>query len=192
MPVISSLPIGLPFPKYGPPPPDDADIGSPLWWVHRLANRLSLEQSGFVTVTADATYVLRVGTARLDRYVRGDFDLPWVPDAQVAAEYRAMLERSRSNFMRLVVSNAAERSRPLGLRFPDDQETADTESWDIWQRNDMDAQFPVAVETALAQRKAYWSVWRCIGSCGIVTSVAARSDGVNVNHRKRTRLVLCR
>jgi len=161
MSVISKLLLPLvPRPKFPRSPEGQASpVESPVWWVYRLSYRLAAETAGFVYQSADASYVFKVGTAKLKRYHDGDFDLPWVYDDRVAVEYRAMLERSRSNFMRLVVSNAAERSRPIGLRFPDDLDSTDIESWDIWQRNDMDSWFATAVETALGQRRAYWSVW---------------------------------
>lgn len=161
MPVVTSaIAARHPSPIFRPAPTDDLGVETPLWWVYRLSQRLARESVGFIQQKSDGELVMRDGMAKLARYYDGQFDLPFIRDPDVAAEYRAMLERSRSNFMRLVVNVPAERSRVIGLRINDENEDiADAETWDIWRRNDLDAWFPVGVQTALAQRRAYWSVW---------------------------------
>lgn len=152
----------LVYPRYYSVPgpvPHDLGVGTPLWWVYRLAQRLERETIGFIEQCADGVLVYRVGSARLQRYYEGHFDLPWIKSAKVAEAYCELLRRSKSNFMRIVADVAAERVNVLGLRLPGDDEPADSDTWDIWSRNDMSFQFPVAVQTALVQRRAYWSVW---------------------------------
>lgn len=134
-------------------------VGSPLWWIYRLSHQLSLETIGYVSRTPDNVLVTKPGLAKLDRYYDGNHDLPFVRDPEVRAEFLAMLERSQSNFMRLVVNAAAERLGVLGLRLPGDDEIADTETWAIWTANNMETWAPVAFRTALTQRRAFWSVW---------------------------------
>lgn len=134
-------------------------VGTPLWWVYRLEQRLKREITGQYIVRPDGVLIWRDGLAKLERYYDGDHDLPWVRDAETRAEYLRMIERSRSNFMRLVVNAAAERSTVLGLRLPGDDEVADTETWAIWQRNEMEYWAPIAYRTALSQRRSYLSVW---------------------------------
>lgn len=132
---------------------------SPLWWVYRLSQRLSREIVGNIERTPDGVMVLREGLARLDRYYDGQFDLPWVRDDAVKAEYLSLLHRSRSNFLRLVVNACAERSTVQGLRLPGDDEAADSETWDIVLRNGLDHWLPVAFRAALVQRRSFLSVW---------------------------------
>lgn len=134
-------------------------IGTPLWWVYRLADRLNRETTGYIEHRPDGILIWREGMAKLQRYYEGHHDLPWVRDDDVAAEYQTMLARARSNFMGLVVDVAAERLTVMGLRLPGDDEVADTETWDIWQRNDLDRWFPAASRLALTQRRCTWLVW---------------------------------
>lgn len=141
------------------PVPSDLGVGSPLWWVYRLAQRLERETIGYIEKCADGVLVYRVGSAKLQRYYDGQFDLPWIKSTKVAEAYCELLRRSKSNFMRIVADVAAERVNVLGLRLPGDDEPADSDTWGIWTRNDMPFWFPVAVQTALVQRRAYWSVW---------------------------------
>jgi diadenosine tetraphosphatase ApaH/serine/threonine PP2A family protein phosphatase len=162
MPVTSSSTLSstvVPVTPWASAPPLTEGVGTPLWWVYRLVARLNREIVGYVERTPDGVLVLREGMARLQRYYDGHHDLPWVRDSDVRAEYQALLNRARSNFMRLVVNVPAERVKVLGLRLPGDDEVADTATWEIWQRNDLDRWFPVAVKTALAQRRAVFSVW---------------------------------
>lgn len=137
----------------------DAAIATPLWWVYRLQQKLQKEIAGQYFTRGDGVIVWRDGLAKLKRYYDGDHDLPWVRDVETRAEYLRLIERSRSNFMRLVVNAAAERSTVLGLRLPGDDEVADSETWAIWQRNQMEYWAPIAYRTALTQRRAYLSVW---------------------------------
>lgn len=141
------------------PVPNDLGAGTPLWWVYRLAQRLERETIGFIDQCADGVLVYRVGSAKLQRYYDGHFDLPWIKSTAVAEAYCELLRHSKSNFMRIVADVAAERVNVLGLRLPGDDEAADSDTWDIWSRNDMPFWFPIAVQTALVQRRAYWSVW---------------------------------
>jgi len=157
--MIQASPVILTPPYARLPQSSTEPVESVLWWVHRLANRLHVETVGFNERHADGVVVWREGMARLDRYYRGHFDLPFVRDADVAVEYLELLRRSKANFMRVVVDSAAERVRLDGLRLPGDDEVADEETWNIWQRNGMELWFPIAVETALVQRRSYLMVW---------------------------------
>ena len=141
------------------PSPSGLGVQSPLWWVYRLAQQLERETIGYVDQCSDGVLILRDGMARLDRYYNGHFDLPWIKNPKVAEAYRQLLAKSKSNFMRVVVDVAAERVNVLGLRLPEDDEPADSETWDIWTRNELPAWFPIGVQTALVQRRAFWSVW---------------------------------
>ena len=142
-----------------PNPPAEQGVGSPLWWVYRLTQRLQREIIGYHRRDADGVFMKQEGLARLRRYYEGHFDLPWVRDEKVGAAYLALLDKSRSNFMRLVVDTAAERSTPIGFRIPGDDEVADSESWDIWLRNGLDVSVPSAFTMSLVERRSFLSVW---------------------------------
>ena len=140
------------------------DTGSPLWWVYRLTNKINREIVGTVEQQTDGVLVQRVGLGKLQRYYDGEHDLPWVGDREVRQEFLKMLERSRSNFMRIVANVPAERLVVQGLRLPNDAESADDESWDIWLRSSLDFWAPAAFKAAFIQRRAFLSVWYADGA----------------------------
>lgn len=117
---------------------------SPKWWLFRLMHRLSAEVDQLV---------------HLDSYASGHHRLDFIEDPEVAEKFQRQINQSQSNFMRLVPEVEAERLRVEGLRLPDDSEPTDTDTWEIYQRNDLDFWLPVGFYTALVQRRAYWSVW---------------------------------
>ena len=139
-------------------------VGSPLWWVYRLTNQINREIVGTLEKQIDGTLVQRIGLGKLQRYYDGEHDLPWVGDREVHDEFLRMLERSRSNFMRIVANVPAERLVVQGLRLPDDRESSDAESWDIWMRSGLDFWSPAAFRSAFIQRRAYLSVWHAEGA----------------------------
>lgn len=120
---------------------------SPHWWLHRLAGKLALDQPRLLL---------------MDRYYRGDHPLPYVPQ-ELKAEFRKMLARARSNFMRLVVQAPAERLKIQGFRVQDEEE-ADTDAWRWWKdvcHMDLDAN--LAISDSMAMGRTYFSVWKFQG-----------------------------
>ena len=157
-PVLTSDPT-QPLPST-PAMPDDAGVGTPLWWVYRLEHRLRRRLSLWNThVMSDGQLVVRESLGKLQRYYDGAFDLPYCPDPDVAREFALFLQRSRSNFMRMIVDYQNERTAINGLRLPGDDEAADTETWNIWLRNEMDYWSPIAFRLALTQRQSFLSTW---------------------------------
>lgn len=118
----------------------------PAWWLHRLTGNLMRDQARMVL---------------MDRYYRGDHPLPFVP-RKLQAEFRKMLARSRSNFMRLVVDAVAERLKVQGFRARG-EEDADDESWAWWLDNHMDVDSNIAICDALKMARSYMSVWKFKG-----------------------------
>lgn len=122
-----------------------ANIGDPLWWLYRLKARIQLEQGWLET---------------LDGYYGGAHRLPEIKDPEAAKQFQALIERSRSNYVGMVVDVRMQRLRVDGLRLRDDRDDRpDQATWEIWQANELEAWSAVAFQTALVQRRAYWSVW---------------------------------
>jgi hypothetical protein len=112
----------------------DALPQSPEWWVKRLYARLSdrQEQVEF-----------------FNDYYSGNHPLPWVAP-QAREEFRRLVRMTRSNYMGLVVDAMVERVSVEGFRFGG-EEKADSDTWRIWQANNLDADSDVAwLESAIA------------------------------------------
>lgn len=120
--------------------------GSPVWWLHKLTGCLARDQARMVL---------------MDRYYRGDHPLPYVP-RKLKAEFRMMLARSRSNFMRIVVDAPAERLRLQGFR-PRGAEQADEDIWSWWVDSQMVVDANVAIIDAIKMARSYISIWRHTG-----------------------------
>lgn len=96
------------------------DTQTPQWWADRLYARLQER---------------RQATDVWTRYYEGDHPLPWLAP-QARDEFRRILKMTRSNYMGLVCDAVAEREQIEGFRVAD---TADTETWRMWQANDLDS-----------------------------------------------------
>lgn len=125
---------------------DVLQINTPAWWLHRLAGQLQMDTPRMVL---------------MDRYYRGSHPLPYVP-RKLKDEYRKMLARSRSNFMRIVVEAPAERLKVQGFRAAGG-DSADTAAWDEWVANNLDVDANLGIVDALAMGRTYLSVWRFAG-----------------------------
>lgn len=114
---------------------------SPEWWVARLYRQLVAR---------------RAAIDLYDAYYRGDHPLPWLP-SQARDEFRRILRMTRSNYMGLVVDATAERMSIEGFRIGD-SETADAETWRIWQANNLDNDSDQAILESLIAGCAYMMV----------------------------------
>jgi len=116
---------------------NDARIGSPIWWVNRLYERL---QDRLTPINL------------FDDYYRGQFPLPWLAP-QAADDFRRILKMSRTNPIGLVCDAQVERQRVEGFRInaetnptvadaeADNFNQADSDTWRIWTENNLDAFF---------------------------------------------------
>lgn len=111
---------------------------SPEWWIDRLYRDIVQR------IEPVSTY---------DRYYRGDFPLPWLAP-QAADEFRRILAMTRSNYCGLIVDAMVERMNVEGFRIGDEQ-TADLKLWDIWQWNNMDADFDQGLLEAAIAGQSY-------------------------------------
>lgn len=125
-----------------------SEVGSPLWWLLVLENRLRQRQEMML---------------KHDRYYRGEHELPFLTHAhkdKIQKEFLRLLQESKANFARLVVDTTVERLSAEGFRLSASSDaTSDRESWDIWQANCMDAQSQTAFVEALVKGVSYLSVW---------------------------------
>lgn len=119
---------------------DITQPGSPGWWLNRLAKKLTERQPRL---------------NRLDRYYRGDCDLP--ESAENARDaYRAFQRKARANFSELVVEAVRERMVPVGFRTgAENDETTDALAWQIWQANSLDADSMLTHRAMLTMGDAY-------------------------------------
>jgi hypothetical protein len=114
--------------------------GSVGWWFHRLLKRLGDRQDRF---------------DRLDRYYRGDPDLPWGP-ANVKQTFRAFQSKARINFPELIVDAVRERMKVTGFRTgAEGDDNGDADAWRIWQANSLDADSKLVHRDALSMSLGY-------------------------------------
>lgn len=119
------------------------DISEPQsdgWWLHRLAKKLEGNHARF---------------ERLDRYFRGDPDLP--VGAENAREvYRAFQKKSRLNAAALVAEAPRERMTPAGFRSTtDDTATTDPAAAQVWNDNDLSVECADVHQSMLVMGNAY-------------------------------------
>lgn len=118
---------------------DTKEAGSPGWWLRRLMKDLAGRQTRL---------------DRLDRYYRGQPDLPVGAEKQGEA-FQRLLAKSRSNFAELVVEAVRERMQPAGFRTGAGGELGDAEAWRIWQANALDADSALVHRSMLSMGLAY-------------------------------------
>lgn len=130
-------------------PSTGLEPGSPTWWVTRLAKKIRDDDPAM---------------SLWWRYFVGDHPIPQAPGkvrARVEDAYSEVLKRSNANFMDTVISAYVDRCRPIGFRLgADGNYQDDLGAWRIWQASQMDADFPLAAETAFAKGRSYLSVWK--------------------------------
>jgi hypothetical protein len=114
---------------------------SPEWWIARLYKQLVAR---------------REEVDFYNDYYSGNHPLPWVAP-QARAEFRRIVQMTRSNYMGLVVDATAERLAIEGFRFGDDA-NADKDTWRIYQANNLDSDSDMAWLEALIAKVSYFHV----------------------------------
>lgn len=116
------------------------DRGTPEWWVRRLDAKLQERCKRYET---------------LDRYYRGDHPLP-EGDERMRDSFKSFMRKARTNYMRLVVSSTRERLNIVGFRSGGDStDEIDSDAWDVWQANKLDADANLVHDAALTYSDAY-------------------------------------
>lgn len=121
--------------------PIDTDTpSSPGWWLDRLVRQLHSRSDRL---------------ERLDRYYRGQADLPYGSEAAAAA-FCAFQRMSRTNWSALIVEATRERMRPTGFRTGvAGDENGDDEAFRIWQANGLDSDAALVHRAMLSMGDAY-------------------------------------
>lgn len=126
---------------------NDAAPGSPEATLDRLLRALDARKASI---------------ENLERYYAGDHPLPTMPTSNQAMQaetaYRRLLQMGRTNWCRLVADAPGERLQVTGFRSGLDQ-SVDAEVWDLWQRNQLDADSALVHSTALVTGQAFALVW---------------------------------
>lgn len=125
-----------------PTQPKAFPVGSLDWWLARLGRRLDAR-------------VERM--ERYEAYYAGRQPLAFVSDTFKAAFGDRFREFS-SNYMSLVVDAHRERLQVQGIRIGANRD-GDSDAWDWWQRNRLDAESQTAHTEALVKGIAYVLVW---------------------------------
>ena len=112
------------------------------WWLARLGARLDSR---------------RERMERFEAYYAGVQPLAFVSDTFRAAFGDRFREFS-SNFMSLVVDAHRERLSVQGIRIGDNRD-GDTDAWDWWQRNRLDAESQIAHTESLVKGICYVLIW---------------------------------
>lgn len=110
------------------------------WWLQRLLRELGARQDRL---------------NRLDRYYRGDPDLP-EGTANTRQAYQNFQRKSRTNFAQLIVEAVRERMVPKAFRTgAKADDLGDDEAWRIWQANQLDADSALVHRASLSMGDAY-------------------------------------
>jgi hypothetical protein len=93
---------------------------------------------------------------KFDDYYRGDHKLQFA-STKFREAFGSLFSEFSDNFCELVVDAVEERLNVEGFRLGDSQ--ADKDAWDIWQRNNLDAESQIAHTEALVKRESSVIVW---------------------------------
>lgn len=120
----------------------DLVVGSLPWWLDRLGRRLNARQAPM---------------RKTDDYYSGDQPLQLASD-KFAMAFGERFPNLSSNYMELVVDAHRERLHVQGVRIGGARE-GDTDAWDWWQRNHLDASSQVLHTDTLVTGTAAVIVW---------------------------------
>ncbi len=120
----------------------NAELGSPEWWLARLSRRLT-----------ERTRRLRI----YDDYYRGEHRLKFATRKLLDA-FGETFRNLHFNYCGVVVDALVERLEVQGFRFGTD-EAAAKEAWRIWQANKLDAHFARGIRVGLTKGEFSLAVW---------------------------------
>lgn len=137
---------------------------SPEWWVDRLSLQLDTRLKPMVITTNAKGPSVRIvdvprdgDMLRWQRYYDGRLNLA-LASAKWRAEFESRFPHYTANFMEMVVDKHRERLQVQGIRYGDSP-AADTEAWDWWQENHLDAESLKLHREMLVKSACYALVW---------------------------------
>ena len=121
--------------------------------------------------------------AKIDRYIRGEHDLPYMPDT-ADAEYRLLANRAVSNWSPLVIGTVAQSlyvdaHRPGKDSLPREEKGSPTSAtthspqWTFWQRNRLDGRQATLYRSALGFGQAFVGVHKGADGLAVVKLYSA-------------------
>jgi hypothetical protein len=146
--------------------------GSPAWWLKRLSTTLTAR---------------REKLARYDRYYSGEHPLAFATE-KFREAFGGLFKELADNWCEVVVDAVEERLDVDGFRFGKEPE-ADEDAWEIWQRNQLDADSQLTHSEALVTGYGYALVWADAEGDPLITvespqqCIVAHAQG---NRRKRS------
>ncbi len=152
---------------------DTSTPRSPGWWLARLSKRIEARRAHY---------------SALDSYYTGAAMPPHNGDRALRESYQRLCQISRLNFAELIVEAVRERMVPTAFRtaLADDQ-IGDSEAWDIWQRNSLDADSALVHRASLSMGMAYVIVGGFDDSIGAPLITPEDPREVIVEHDPRHR-----
>lgn len=133
--------------------PDTPQPGSPLWWLERLAPKL--------TAQADAA-------DKFLGYYDGDQPIAGIVTDKYRRTFAKLIAGICDNWCPIVVDAVEERLHVEGFRLADDTK-GDRDAWDLWQRNYLDADSEIVHSTALTAGVAAVMVWPDADGAPLIT-----------------------
>lgn len=129
--------------------------------------------------------------ATLEAYYDGNHPLPSPPQSIMRLQWAKQQWDSLShlgitNYMPPVADAPADRLKPIGFRVGGEPE-ADPGAWDIWQRNHLDADAPLAFRDALKTGQSFALVWPVDGRAEITIEHPAQAVVCYVPGSRRKR-----
>jgi hypothetical protein len=122
---------------------DQYPPGSPRWWLTKLHKKL-----------AERRKQIKI----YDDYYRGDYVVPLSERFTRNEDLAELLRASVDNWMSIIPDAVAERLKVEGFRLGRNV-AGDRQAWEIWQRNNLDAEADLAHLEALINGEASTLVW---------------------------------
>ncbi|HKY51058.1 MAG TPA: phage portal protein [Candidatus Limnocylindria bacterium] len=123
--------------------PDELrERGAAGWWLERLDKELVARAAKL---------------AEYDAYYRGDHKLAFASE-KFRQAFGGLFRTFADNWCSLVVEAVEDRLNVEGFRLGEERE-GDRDAWEIWQRNQLDAESQIAHTEALIHGEAYALVW---------------------------------
>ncbi len=114
---------------------------SPGWWLKRLMGQLIERRPRY---------------DMLQSYYDGTNGIPAYANAAVRDAARRLMAMSGTNYAELAIEATRERMRPIGFRTgAQNDDLGDSEAWNVWQANSLDADHKLVDSTALSLSQAY-------------------------------------